>query len=226
MPFRKRPGSISPIELSVDLGQYLAFACLTWHEIVTWFGYKAKVVVSEHPSAFTWEDTFSNLFGIHIVGLALEDTKHPYNEAVTRILDRELRRLEDQPGHISKSATQSVRGSWFTMKFFFAEMKKRNFDLGLDDGFVTPSLIPSICACEGAEALSLPIPSLERLSDHGFSATFEIEPNIWEEDIILDIINHDGNRRSSRIEPAIHFAPIMDYIRAEAVNTYGPEVDK
>jgi hypothetical protein len=112
------------------------------------------------------------------------------------------------------------------MKFFFTEMKKRNFDLGLDDGFVTPTLIPSICACEGAQAQPLPIPNLESLSEHGFLATLEIEPNIWEKDVILDIINHDGNRRSSRIEPALDFAPIMDYIRAEAVNMYGPDVDK
>ena len=104
-------------------------------------------------------------------------------------------------------------------------MKKRNFDLGLDDGFVTPTLIPSVCECEGAKAQSLPIPNLECLSDYGFSVTLEIEPNIWEDDAIFDIINHDVNRRSSRIEPAILFAPIMDYIRANAVNTYGPDVD-
>jgi len=212
--------------LSVDLGQYLTFTGLTWHEIITWFGYKSRGIVSEYPSAFTWEDIFSNLFGTHIAGLALKDTQYTYNEAITRILDNELQRLEDQPGHISKSAAQSVRGSWFTMKFFFTVMKKRNFDLGLDDGFVTPTLIPSVCGCEGAQAEPLPIPNLNRLSDHGFSVTLEIEPNIWEEDIILDIINRNGNRRTNRIEPAIHFAPIIDYIRAEAVKRYGPDVDQ
>jgi hypothetical protein len=210
---------------SIALGQYLAFAGLTWHEIMTWFGYRAKGLVSERPSAFTWEDTFSNLFGIHVAVLAFKDAQHPYNEAVTRILDRELQRLEVQPGYISKSATESVRGAWFTMEFFHTVMKKRNFDLGLDDGFVTPTLIPSVCGCEGVKAQSLPIPNLESLSDYGFSVTLEIEPNIWEDDIILDIINHDGNRRSRRIEPAIHFAPIMDYIRTDAVNKYGPDMD-
>lgn len=212
--------------IAIDLAQYLAFVGLTWHEIVTWFGYKAKVFVSEHPSAFTWEDTYSNLFGVHIAGLAFEDTKHTYNEAITRILDKELQRLEDQPGHISKSTTESVRGSWFSIKFFFTEMKKRNFDLGLDDAFVTPTLIPSTCVCEGAQPQPLPIPSLGSLSDHGFSFTLEIEPNIWEERIIFDIIKHDGNRRSNLIEPAIHFAPIMDFIRIEAVKRYGPDVGK
>ncbi|MBN2315355.1 MAG: DUF4056 domain-containing protein [Sedimentisphaerales bacterium] len=212
--------------IAIDLGQYLAFTGLTWHEIITWFGYKSKGLVSERPSAFTWEDTFSNLFGTHVAGLALEDTKHPYNEAVTRILDKELQRLEVQPGHTSKSAAQSVRGSWYSMKLFLTEMKKRNFDLGLDDGFVTPTLIPSVCACEGAQAQLLPIPNLESLSDHGFSVTLKIEPKIWEQDIILDIIKRDRTRRSNRIEPAIHFAPIIDYIRTEAIKKYGPEVDK
>jgi hypothetical protein len=211
--------------ISVDLGQYLAFTGLTWHEIITWFGYKSKGLVSEHPSAFTWEDNFSNLFGTHVAGLALEDTQHTYNDAVTRILDRELQRLEVQPGYISKSAAQSVRGAWFTMKYFCTEMKKRNFDLGLDDGFVTPTLIPSVCECEGAKAQSLPIPNLGSLSDNGFSVTLEIQPNIREEDAILDIVNRDGNRRSNRIEPSTHFALIMDYVREDAINTYGPDVD-
>ena len=211
--------------ISIDLGQYLAFAGLTWHEIITWFGFKSKGLVPEHASAFTWEDTFSNLFGTHVAVLALQDTQHTFNKAVTLILDRELQKLEVQPGCISRVAAESVRGSWFTRGLFFTVMKKRNLDLGLDDGFVRPTLIPFISECEGAEAHSFPIPNLEVFSDYGFSIKFEIEPNIWEGDAILDVAYRGRNRRGNRIEPAIHLASIMDYIRADAVKRYGPDVD-
>ena len=128
-------------KVSVGLGRYLAFTAITWHEIATWFGFKSKGFEPEHPSAFTWEETFSNLFGTHITLLALKDTQHTYNEAVTLAFDHELRRLGAQPGYVSRHASESVRGSWFTGDFYWISMKKRNLDLGLDDGFVTPALM-------------------------------------------------------------------------------------
>jgi hypothetical protein len=209
-------------EVSVGLGRYLAFTAVTWHEIITWFGFKSKGLEPEYPSAFTWEETFSNLFGTHIAMLALKDTEHSYNEAVTLAFDSELRALDAQPGHVSRHAAESVRGPWFTGDFYWIAMKKRNLDLGLDDGFVTPLLIPSVCECEGAKAKPYPVPSLEFLSEYGFSIKFEIEPNIWEANAILDIAYSDGQQRKKRVEPVVHFPPIMDYIREDAVRKYGP----
>jgi hypothetical protein len=60
-------------EVAVGLGRYLAFTAITWHEITTWFGFKSKGLEPEHPSAFTWEETFSNLFGTHIALIAIKD---------------------------------------------------------------------------------------------------------------------------------------------------------
>ncbi len=211
-------------EVSVGLGQYLAFTAVTWHEIITWFGFKSKGLEPEYPSAFTWEETFSNLFGTHVAVLALKDTVHTYNEAVTLAFESELRQLEAQPGSVSRRAAESVRGPWFTGDFYWIAMKKRNLDLGLDDGFVTPLLIPSVSECEGAEAQPYSVPSLEFLSEYGFSVKYEIEPNIWEGDAILNIAYQGERKRKKRVEPAIHLAPIMDYIREDAVRRYGPDV--
>ncbi len=208
-------------EVSVGLGRYFAFVGATWHEIITWFGFKSKGLEPEHPSAFTWEETFSNLFGTHIAILALSDTQHTFNEAITLAFDRELRKLNAQPGNVSRHASGTTRGPWFTGDFFFITMKKRNLDLGLDDGFVTPTLIPSVSECEGVEAQPFPVPNLEFLSEYGFSVKFEIEPRIWEGDAILDIAYSDMNPRGNRVEPAIHYAPIMDFIRKDAVKRYG-----
>ena len=212
-------------EVSVGLGQYLAYTGITWHEIVTWFGFKSKGLEPEHPSAFTWEETFSNLFGTHMALLALADSEHTYNEAVTRAFEGELRRLGVQPREVSRRASESVRGPWFTGDFYWITMKKRNFDLGLDDGFVTPALIPSVSPCEGAQPEPYPVPDLEFLSEYGFSVKYEIAPNIWEARAILDAAYAGRNPRGNRVEPVVHYAPIMDYIRQDAFRRYGPVPD-
>ena len=210
-------------EVSVGLGRYLAFVGVTWHEIITWFGFKSKGLEPEHPSAFTWEETFSNLFGTHVAALALDDTEHTFNRAMTLAFDRELRKLDARPGHVSRRAAESVRGPWFTGDFFFIVMKKRNLDLGLDDGFVTPTLIPSVSECQGAEAQPFPAPDLDFLSEYGFEVKFEIEPKIWEADAILDIAYAGAGPRRNCLEPVIHLAPIMAYIRQDAIKRYGSE---
>jgi hypothetical protein len=213
-------------EVSIRLGQYLAYVATNWHEIITWFGYRSKGLEPEFPSAFTWEEVFSNLFGTHIAAIALRDTKHTYNEAVTLAFDKELQRLDAQPGNISKRASESVRGKWFSGDYYFITMNKRNLDMGLDDGFVTPWLIPSVSECEGAEAQPYPVPDIGTISKYGFSVKFETEPRIWQGSTILNIAYPQGKPKGKRIEPAIHLAPIMDYIKKDAVRRYGPDADR
>lgn len=212
-------------EVSVGVGRYLGFVGVTWHEVITWFGFKSKGFEPEHPSAFTWEETFSNLFGTHVAILALEDDQHTFNEAMTLAFDTELRKLDAQADRVSRRASESVRGPWFTGDYFFITMKKRNLDLGLDDGYVTPTLIPTVAECEGAEPQPFPVPNLEFLSDYGFEVKFEIEPRIWEGNAILDVACSSGGPRTDRVEPVIHLAPIMDYIRQDALKRYGPDPD-
>jgi len=81
-------------EISIGLGQYCAFTGLTWHEIVTWFGYRPVPLYPEFSSAFSWEDSYSNLMGTHIAGIALRDTQREYNEAMTAALEQEGRNLD------------------------------------------------------------------------------------------------------------------------------------
>jgi hypothetical protein len=208
-------------EVSAGVGRYLAFVGVTWHEIVTWFGFKSKGLEPEHPSAFTWEETFSNLFGTHVAMLALDDDRHTYNEAITLAFDDELRKLDAQPAGVSRRASESVRGLWFTGDYFYITMKKRNLDLGLDDGHVTPTLIPGVSECEGFEPRPFPVPNLDFLFDYGFGIKFEIEPRIWEADAILDVACSGGGPRTDRVEPVIHLAPIMNYISQDAIERYG-----
>ncbi len=209
-------------EVAFALGPYLTYTMVTWHEILTWFGFKCIGLPAEFASAFSWEDSYSNLLGTIIAVRALRDTEHPYNEAMKVALDEELQRLGVQPVGVAKRASESVQGDWYTGDVvMFVDMKKRNFDIGLDDGMVTPTLVPNVPACEGAEPASYPVPTLDVLSKHGFSVTVEIEPHEWEKGKILRIVYPNG--RGKRIRPTEHFPQIMAHIRQEAAARYGGE---
>ncbi len=212
-------------DISVSLGQYFAYTATTWHEILTWFGYKYPGFYSEFPSAFSWEDTFSNLLGTYIGALALRDAGHTFDVAMTLALDRELEKLDVQPSYVARRATKKLRGLWFSGDLlFFVEIRGRNLDIGLDDGFVTPWIAPCVSECQAAQAQTYPVPNPDSLSEYGFSVKFEIEPKEWEKGKIMKIIYPDGKGRKKRIEPAIHFAPIMDYIKKDAVEKYNFDI--
>lgn len=209
-------------EISIKLGQYLAFTATTWHEIMTWFGYKCMGIFPEFPSAFSWEDSFSNLLGTHIAAAALRDTEHKFEEAMTLAIDQELEKLGVCPRHTAIIASENARGEWFIgYPLYLVNMKRRNFDIGLDNGYVTPTIVPGIAECEGLQAQSYPVPNLDFLTQYRFSVKVEIEPREWEKDKVLRIVYPDAKSRKMRLEPATHFARIMNYVKEDAVTRYG-----
>jgi len=209
--------------ISVGLGEYFSYIAGTWHEIVTWYGYKSGGIYPEFPSAFSWEDSFSNILGCHIGASALQDSEHTYDEAMTSALNSELEKLEVQPHEVARLAAESVEGIWFSGHLpGFVDMKKRNFDIGIDNGFVTPSIVPDICECKGAKPQPYRVPTLDCLSAYGLSMKFEIKPREWEKDKILSIIYPDKETRGNCIEPVKDFATIMNHIKKEAEKRYGP----
>lgn len=212
-------------EVAIELAQYLAFNCGTWHEILTWFGYRGIGIWPEYQSAFSWEDNYSNLLGCRIGAAALRDPNHDFETAMTALLRDELQTLGVQPNPMAYRAAEAVRGWWFNGVLWTSKIVKRHFDVGLDDGYVTPWLIPGLAECEGAVPQEYPAPTLATVQEQGFSIRFEIEPREWERGRILRIVQGD-NDRSRRIEPARHFAPIVEYIRGQAVARYGSQVDE
>jgi hypothetical protein len=206
-------------EVAMALGPYLTYTMVTWHEILTWYGFKCVGLPVEYASAFSWEDSFSNLLGTRIAVQALQDKDHRYNEAMKIAIDEEMQWLGIQPAHVAKEASDLVKGRWFTGEIaLFVDMKKRNFDIGLDDGFVTPTLVPDEPACPGAEPVSYPVPTLDVLAKYGFRARVEIEPHEWEKDAVLRVA-----QENCRIDPQVEFSRIMDHLRRQAADRYGPE---
>ncbi len=200
--------------VSRQLGQYCAYTALTWHEIITWFGYRPRPHVSEFPSAFSWEDTYSNLLGVHVAGAALEQESRPFSEAVTTFLDQQLEELGRQPAVVAKESAEALRGDWYSQGWFMTEVRKRNFDVGLDDGYVTPCLVPAVSACPSPEPQLLPVPTLDVLAESGFSARIEIAARGWEEKRILRALGAEARRP---IDPETDFALLMSYIEQDAV---------
>jgi hypothetical protein len=210
-------------EAALAMGPYLAFTLVTWHEMLTWYGFRSVGVIGEQHSAFSWEDGYSNLLGTVVAARALRDTQHPYNKAVEIALDEEMRTLGVQPAAVARHASESVRGTWYNGYVgFFVDMKMRNFDVGVDDGLIGPTLVPNVAACPDAAPAYYPAPTLDALLQCGFWAFVEIEPHEWEKGKLLHVIYPNGGGR--QIYPATDFAPIMAQIRHEAADKYGPEM--
>lgn len=208
-------------EISVELGKYFSYSALTWHEILTWFGYKATGLYSEFPSAFSWEDSYSNALGCRIGGEALRDPDNDYDMAMTLALDMELKQLKARSAGTARQASDKVKGLWYTGDFlFFVDIRCRNFDIGIDDGLVTPKLVPALSQCPDAMARSCPAPSLDVLEKYGFSVVFEIQPKEWEKKQILSIVYPDKSERKNRFEPRYAYRPLMEYIKEDAIKKY------
>ncbi|MHC4365646.1 MAG: DUF4056 domain-containing protein [Planctomycetota bacterium] len=199
-------------EISYSVGPYLAYSALTWHEILTWFGVHFVGVEPEFNSAFSWEDSFSNLLGTELAVRALQDDRHSYDKAMTLAIEAELAKLGVQSKSTAIRASERMRGKWFEGNML-VDTKKRNFDIGLD-GYVTPTLVPGVQECERARAVSYPAPR-PAVDKYGFSMELEIEPREWEKEEILKTVYLGAGAK--KIYPEEHFPWIMERIKREAM---------
>jgi hypothetical protein len=214
-------------EVSIEIARHVVYIASTWHEIITWFGYKFPGLYTEYPSAFAWEDTYSNLLGTHIGAHALRNGSGNFDKAVTRALENALENLVVQSADTARKASEMVRDEWFSGDyFFFVKVSARNFDIGFDDGFVEPFIVNGLEQCSGTDAFLLVIPRLDSLRHFGFTAELEIEPREWETDRILKIVYPSAYNRPKHIKPAVHLPIIIDYMKKnqpeEVLPIFGP----
>jgi len=83
-------------ETSADMGSYFSYVSTTWHEMITWFGYKSTIILPESHSAFTFEDQFSNFLGSYLASKVL-GMQGDFDTNFTKLLDDELKKLKVQP---------------------------------------------------------------------------------------------------------------------------------
>jgi len=206
--------------IAFEVGPYLAFNATLWHEILTWFGVHFIGVEPEFNSSFSWEDIYSNLLGTKLAVEALKNTKHGYNKAMTLAIDRKLRELDVQPRSTAIYAVEKMRGEWFT-GYLLVDIIRKNMDIGLDDGFVSPVIVPGICY--DAEPEPLAVPAIDILAKYGFSMKHEIYPYEWERYRIFRAIYPDGI--GEKVEPDKLFASLLYHIKTQAVEEYGYIID-
>lgn len=207
-------------EVSFHVGQYIAFNATIWHEILTWFGTHFAGFEPEFNSAFSWEDMYSNLLGVKLGAEATNDPNHGYDTALTLAINRELKKLGVQPKKVAIDAAEKMRDKWFTGVLFVDTLKK-NIDIGLDDGYISPVLVPGIC--DSAEPKLLTVPTLDILSKYGFKMKYQIFPREWEKGKILKIVYPYVSGKI--IYPDRHFPIIINYIKKQAVEKYGYDIN-
>jgi len=209
-------------EVSISLSAYLAYTCSVWHEILTWHGFKAIGFYPEYNSAFSWEDNYSNALGSYLGAQALRARDEDYNQAMTRLIVEQFQRLGPQSKETARAAGLAVKGSWYVGAFVRVTMTKRHLDVGLDDGFVTPWLVPDVAPCGTPEPWFCPVPDLRLLEEYGFRIHHEIRPKEWERFQILRAVYPDRKDRKNRIVPTEHFGILMEHVKAEVDKRYGP----
>ena len=209
-------------EVAIDLGQHFAHLSTIWHEIVTWYGYASTGLLSERASSFSWEDGYSDLLGTKLAAAVLRDNTQSFDDGMTDIIKRELAKLAPQSVETAKKATDIIEGKWFSGRFPFLSMKRRNFDVGFDDGTISPFRVPGVC--DGVAESPCEVPTLEALQRNGFAMRLILTPKEYEGGKILQILH--PRKKGDALEPEADFPIIIGHIRNEAIRKDGTNVDK
>jgi hypothetical protein len=166
-------------ELSLRLGQRVTYLMMTWHEVLTWFGYRTVSWIDESPSAFTWDDSMSHVIGLRVAERVLREQQQPqqdvsFDEAVTSGLRAELIEVGVVPPAQTDRAVRAVQGWWWLR----SKPLKRQLDIGLrdeDDNTVHPWLVPGFAPADSdsnSEAFALP--TLRDVLGQDWSSSYSI----------------------------------------------------
>src|SRR4029079_13085281 len=108
LPAAERTRLIS--ELSRRIGERVALHTMTWHEVITWFGYATSLIISEKGSAFTYEDTMSHVIGIEAADPAMRHRTGSWDQDATIALREELDRVGVASKKRAEEAVEQVKG--------------------------------------------------------------------------------------------------------------------
>jgi hypothetical protein len=206
-------------EAAIRLAQQLAYQMMSWHEIITAFGYASSGVIPETRSAFTWEDITSHALGIQIAGQAIR-AGGCFDQTVTRLLDRRLSELEAVSPELTDAAVEMVRDRWWEPE----HPLRYQYDIGLDSQCVRPWLVAAMSDVGADFGRPLPLASLEDVRGWNLTGLFDValEPHVMEGAPIRRVLGGDVQR----IVPAEHFPRIIDYLRQESRARLGPQADR
>ncbi|MFG0307492.1 MAG: DUF4056 domain-containing protein [Phycisphaerales bacterium JB040] len=211
-------------DVAVLASEVLASHSMTWHEVLTWFGYRSVVLVSERPSAFTYDDPASHAVGAIVAGRALRESAPvspgeagPFEGAVTRWLAAVLRELGAESPAGTRAAVEAVRGEWWEGRSVLRRM--------VSGERVVPWLLARDVGA-GVEPAEFRTGRLSGLSGHGAcpSLRARVEPRVREGGVILRALEEargPGDVPGS-VDLEEDLPALLAYVRAEVVREFGP----
>lgn len=209
-------------EAAIRLSQRLALEAMTWHEILTWHGYKSMGVFSEEGSAFTYEDGPSHAVGVLIAGEALRRSAGvggDFDAEVTVLLDQTLADLGIVGKEELEEAIAAVKGDWWDD----GAARRRFLETGLERGTVTPWVVEGLAFDDRSGPVTWIIPTLDDVFGHDCAglARVDIDPRVFESgDILKELPEAHGSVEPQRDFPVL-IAGIRDEIGAEMASVPG-----
>lgn len=126
---------------AIRIAGRLAHLMTTWHEVITWYGYSG-IVVTEKPSAFSYDDAPSHMVGVIAAMRALTNQPNleQFDRAVTESLAGYLEELGAVPSdEVAAAMKESKDDGWAGL-----EPKRRVIHLGIAGEPLHPILHGSI----------------------------------------------------------------------------------
>lgn len=199
-------------EASRVIGLRMSYVVMTWHEIITWHGYKSTVVIPEDRSAFTYDDASSHVVGLYIADIAMSEAAAlGWDRAVTRALPVVLTAMGVVPRERASEAVERVKGVWWGDE----ECLVRDAEFEPDGGAFAPRTVPCFSPCDDAPAGALPLPSLANVAGYDLRGMLSVglESGILE---MASIRRAAGVAPRGPISVQRDFPVLVDRVRLEA----------
>ncbi|MES2528648.1 MAG: DUF4056 domain-containing protein [Bdellovibrionota bacterium] len=159
---KMEPKKIS--ELSSDdlakISVAMGFGFATLHEIVTGFSiavsFPVTLVMYERASSFSVEDQYSNLLGAHL-GAEAAQAKGPYEDEMTKILSRTIKKLSPLSLDETKAVHESLHHRWWKKDLLGRNrmVAKRNYGF---KGEIFGDTVAGLSQCQNMEPLPVEVP--------------------------------------------------------------------
>ncbi len=207
-------------DLAIRVAQRVTFLMMTWHEVLTWYGYRTIGIIDEQPSAFTWDDTMSHYVALHIAGRVLRETSaESYDDRMTVAIRDELKDLGALSPALTDKAAYAVEGLWWE----HGKPLKRQVDIGLFDNTIQPWLIPGFSP-ESSSPETFTLPTLTDVQGHDFSGFYsvQIEPRVHVEDYMRGFLPN----RPPLFDGYQDMGQLMEVMRSQMKERFAADVDR
>ena len=210
-------------EIAARGGQQLTLLRMTWHETITWFGYRRVPLIDESWSAFSYDDTMSHVIGARVAARAMRDVgvaadADTFDRAATAAFAAELRELGAVGPRETTEAARAVEGQWWAD----GRPLRRHMDEGEWDRerpVVHPWLVPA-SAAEPPEPFELPTLRDVRGRDLSNFMSVVIEPRYADANAVLRHLPDSPSRVSAETD----LPKLLAVVRSKLRERFGPQV--